>query len=141
MSTSNASFRLRSYQFSKITLDFSKSIEEIEIRIIPKGIYQEKEKIYHLEVKCLLLSETIESNEKETCVDVTCNAEFEFKEELTLQEIPDYFYPNSIAIIFPYVRAMISTLSLQANCGDTIILPTMNLTNLQEELKSNTTVN
>lgn len=71
-------------------------------------------------------------------VEVNCFSEFIFSEQINLCDIPGFFYPNSIAIIFPYIRAFISTLSLQANMNP-IILPTMNLTSLQEELKNNTT--
>lgn len=38
-----------------------------------------------------------------------------FESARTLEDIPDYFYANSIAILFPYVRAFVSTVSLQAN--------------------------
>lgn len=52
--------------------------------------------------------------------------------------MPSYFYRNSIAIVFPYIRAFISTVTLQANIPP-IILPTMNLTSLEIPLKQNTT--
>lgn len=78
------------------------------------------------------------NNEIETqLVEIDCHSEFVFSEQIELCNIPSFFYPNSIAIIFPYIRAFISTLSLQANMNP-IILPTMNLTSLQEELRNNT---
>ncbi|EXZ22215.1 pretranslocase subunit SecB family protein, partial [Bacteroides fragilis str. S13 L11] len=55
-----------------------------------------------------------------------------------LAEIPNFFYPNSIAILFPYVRAFVSTLTLQANIKP-ILLPTLNLSSLQDTLRENTT--
>lgn len=48
------------------------------------------------------------------------------------------FYANSIAIVFPYIRAFISTVTLQANLVSPILLPTMNLTSLGERLMNNT---
>jgi preprotein translocase subunit SecB len=72
-------------------------------------------------------------------VDVTCIASFSFDYRLPIESIPEYFYPNSLAIVFPYVRAFVSTLSLQANVHP-IILPTVNLMGLTEQLKKNTIV-
>ena len=60
------------------------------------------------------------------------------KDKIEFNDIPGFFYPNSIAILFPYIRAFVSTLTLQANVTP-IVLPTLNLTNLQEKLKKNTT--
>ena len=48
------------------------------------------------------------------------------------------FISNSIAILFPYVRAFVSTLTLQANIKP-ILLPTLNLSSLQDILRENTT--
>lgn len=40
-------------------------------------------------------------------VRIVCTATFEFKEVLEIDAIPEYFYPNSLAIVFPYVRAFV----------------------------------
>lgn len=70
-------------------------------------------------------------------MSVVCNATFMFKDEISFEDIPPYFFANSIVIIFPYVRAFVSTVSLQSN-RPAIVLPTMNLSSLQDELKNNT---
>ena len=62
-----------------------------------------------------------------------------FNGSTSIEDIPEYFYPNSIAIIFPYIRAFVSTLSLQANVKP-IVLPTINLIGLTNELKENTSI-
>ena len=72
-------------------------------------------------------------------VEVSCIAQFSFMDRIKFEEIPDFFYPNSLAILFPYIRAFVSTLSLQANSSP-MILPTMNLMGLTEELRDNTSV-
>lgn len=56
---------------------------------------------------------------------------------LKLEEIPTFFYPNSLAILFPYVRAFVSTLSLQANVRP-VMLPTINLMGLTDRLRAQT---
>lgn len=58
---------------------------------------------------------------------------------ITIADIPEYFYPNSLAIVFPYVRAFVSTITLQANVQP-VVLPTINLMGITEELKEQTTV-
>ena len=49
-----------------------------------------------------------------------------------------YFYTNAPAILFPYIRAYISTLTNLSGYKP-INLPTLNLTSLREELEKNTT--
>lgn len=67
-------------------------------------------------------------------------ASFQFSEDvIDIEDIPTYFYANSIAIVFPYLRAFISSLTIQANLKP-MILPTMNLTSLSSPLKENVTV-
>lgn len=72
-------------------------------------------------------------------IEVNCLASFLFKGVESIDDIPTYFYSNSIAIVFPYVRAFVSTLTLQANYSP-IVLPTMNLSDLNSQLKEHVTV-
>jgi preprotein translocase subunit SecB len=82
----------------------------------------------------------VKCKETETdIVTVTCSASFTFNDINSIDDIPNYFYPNSIAIIFPYIRAFVSTISLQANVQP-VILPTINLMGLTEVLKNKTQV-
>jgi preprotein translocase subunit SecB len=70
-------------------------------------------------------------------VRVTMDAFFKFREQTAYEEIPPYFYKNTIAIVFPYLRSFITTLTVIS--GDkALILPILNLSNLEEELKQNT---
>ena len=131
-----AAFKLDSYQFTKASLDFNIPNEaELNISFIPKGTFNQKSSRYKLsfDVK-------VECKETDSVViNVSCEAFFSFSEEITIDEIPDYFYPNSLAILFPYVRAFVGTISLQANVHP-VMLPTINLMGLTEELKRQTTV-
>lgn len=104
---------------------------------MPKGCLCISERTYKLEFQ---FSAGIESEEGlMSIVEVTCVAEFLFNNEVTLETIPVFFYPNSIAIMFPYIRAFVSTLTLQANIPP-MVLPTLNLTSLQDTLKEHTSV-
>lgn len=133
-------FRFNNYYFTKAKIEFPAQSErnlDLNVNFIPKGEFIKADSKFNLYLKVVISScnDEVETN----FVEVDCCSEFIFSEPIEeLRDIPGFFYPNSIAIIFPYIRAFISTLSLQAN-KNPIILPTMNLTSLQEKLKNNTT--
>ena len=70
---------------------------------------------------------------------INSTAIFKFSSAIQIEEIPSYFYRNAIAIVFPYIRAFISTLTLQANTR-LLKLGLMNLSALEKPLKENTVV-
>ncbi len=128
-----AVFSLQNYSFDKVTLDFANiGSDTFRLDIRPRGVFVKEEKKYILTFEFLANDNMTDKN----VMSVICNATFLFKDEISFDEIPTYFYANSIAIIFPYVRAFVSTVSLQSN-RPAIVLPTMNLSSLQEELKNN----
>lgn len=134
-----ASFSFKNYRFEKALIDLKdlSMDSSVDFQFLPKGIYNKDTGVF-----CLYLNFIANADNgynKKEIINIECYAEFEFNAALSLEEIPSYFYPNSIAILFPYVRSFISTITLQANMP-AIILPTMNLTNLQNKLKENTTV-
>lgn len=136
MNNKEVVFRLVNYKFTKATLNFDIPKDaEFVISFKPSGKFKEEEGTYALSFDTIV-------NCKETdtiIVEVSCIAQFSFKDKIKFEEIPDFFYPNSLAILFPYIRAFVSTLSLQANSSP-IILPTVNLMGLTEELRDNTSV-
>ncbi|WP_415711111.1 protein-export chaperone SecB, partial [Aquirufa beregesia] len=76
-------------------------------------------------------------NSENTFIEIECNGIFGFKENTTFEQIPDFFYNNSMAILFPYLRAFISLVTLQINIPP-LILPTLNLSSLEADLRKNT---
>lgn len=136
----NVAFRFTSYHFPKAKIEFPLNrigqTIDLSIKISPKGEFSKSTSTYKL-----FLSIVLTATKEDLSIDVAdvdCVADFQFSEPINdIHDIPDFFYPNSIAIVFPYIRSFISTLSLQANTTP-IILPTMNLTSLQDELKANT---
>lgn len=131
-----AIFSLIDYSIVKATLNLEDIPAEctFELGFSPSGIYEQKEGRYNLSLifkaKC---------NNNIEAVNIQVKAIYQFKESLDINEIPSYFYSNSIAIIFPYVRAFVSTITLQANVNP-IMLPTLNISTLEEVLRNNTTV-
>lgn len=130
-----ASFRLEGYRFEKVNMDLSANPGQIGINITPSGIYNPANGQYDLSFVFQALRQT----DSQAFITILCKARFVFHEPVLFEEIPDYFYLNSIAILFPYVRAFVSIITLQANINP-LMLPTMNLASLQETLKKNTKV-
>ena len=135
MSITNAVFSLSGYRFEKVMIDLSglASSPQAGIDINPSGSYREVDNTFNLKFNLSL------RNDDKTFIAVECCASFVFSGNVSFADIPDYFYSNCIAIIFPYVRAFVSTITLQANIGP-VILPTFNLLGLSEELKKHTVV-
>lgn len=131
-----AAFKLDGYHFTKASLDFNiPNDAELNISFNPKGVFYVKEARYDL-----VFDVTVECVETATeVVKVSCEASFSFGNKVSIEDIPDYFYPNSLAIVFPYVRAFVSTISLQANVQP-VVLPTVNLMGLTEKLKEQTQI-
>ncbi len=132
-----AAFRFLGYKITKIVLDFSDvdTGEQLTIGIATTGVYRAKQGKYELNF-VFTASDSLKGQE---VIKIECNSQFQFPNAIAYEEIPNYFYPNSIAIVFPYVRAFISSVSVQAGIPP-IVLPTYNLSVLQEELKENTRV-
>lgn len=130
-----AAFSLKNYTFSKVNIDYSNksNTSDIGIDIKPSGVYDKNKSQYRLN---FVFSAT--TNGDNPFVIVVCESIFDLKNIEATEEIPPFFYKNSIAILFPYIRAFVSTVTLQAN-REPMILPTMNLSSLETILKENTT--
>ena len=72
----------------------------------------------------------MESEDSPFYIDIVINGLFEYVPEENELELSmdDYLKENGIAILFPYARSIISTLTSQSNSSyPTIILPTINV--------------
>ena len=136
MKNKEVAFRLVNYKFTKATLNFDIPKDaEFVIDFKPSGKLKEIKGTYDLSFDTIVKCEETDT----IIVEVSCIAQFSFMDRIKFEEIPDFFYPNSLAILFPYIRAFVSTLSLQANSSP-MILPTVNLMGLTEKLRDNTSV-
>ncbi len=133
-----AAFSLIKYQFDKVNINLSNHLSN-EISLVfdtkTKGVYEQKTSTFQLIFSIKAFNE---NNIENPFVEVECKGEFKFEEVASFEEIPNYFYGNCIAILFPYVRAYVSMITTQANVPS-IILPTLNLSSLEDALKQNTT--
>lgn len=129
-------FQFNGYSINKslIELQENSNFDNIKIGFKVSGLVNQNEKIYFLN-----LSVSITNEEKDLKIQVDAIGKFKFELVEKIEDISSFFYTNSSAILFPYIRAYISTLT-NLSGNRSITLPTMNLTNLAEELKSNTKI-
>ena len=132
MEANKSDFRLEGYLIRKseikIDTDFDKE-ETLNINITPSGI-KEKDKF------TLTLDLKIADRNDLFNINITAEAYFYFREDTSFDMMGHFFTINAPAIIFPYIRGYISMLTSLSGCG-TVMLPTLNLTDLGEELASN----
>ncbi len=131
-----AAFSIEKYQFVKVLIDLNNhQSSEITVDFETKGVYHQEMATFELDFTFHAFNE---ENKDKPFVMVECIGTFKFEEVSTFEEIPDFFYRNCIAILFPFVRAYVSIITSQANVPG-IMLPTMNLTSLETGLRQNTT--
>lgn len=130
-----AAFRFEDYEVISFKFEKPENIsEEIAIFFDPKGTYNKEKKSVSvlLGVDAIMDHDTPKSHVI-VSMEVKCNFNFENVNEIN--DIPDYFYKNSLAIVFPYLRSFISTLTFQANLRPPMIMPLLNLSDLSTPFK------
>ena len=133
-----ASFQLNDYIFNDIKLRFNKELpKDLNIDIIPSGIFNTENSSFDLIAEFIAFSDGDKEN---PFIEIKCKGTFLFQDVKTLEEIPEFFYRNAMAILFPYLRAFISILTLQSNIP-ALVLPTYNLSELETPLRENTIIN
>lgn len=134
METSLSKFQFKGYRVNKsfIQLEENSNFENLKISFNVSGLVKRIENLFILN-----LAVNIKNEEEDLKIEVDTIANFIFQKVENIEDISGFFYNNSSAILFPYIRAYISTLT-NLSGNRSINLPTMNLTNLAEELKANT---
>ena len=120
-----AKFRFDGYKIvsSKISYDPSKNIsKDLEVEFTQsQGVDLDGNK-FKLE-----LETTITDKEGLLNIEVSCHGLFDFDSDLSPNERESFFNVNAPAIVFPYIRAYISTLTSLSGMNNPVILPTINL--------------
>ena len=131
-----AAFSIAHYRFTKVAIDVSNfNDDELELDFSPQGIFNSEDSTFELTFNFKAFAKGDQDN---PFVNIQCVGLFKFENLASYDDIPSYFYRNSIAILFPFVRSFVSIVTIQANVPP-IMLPTMNLSSLEEPLKQNTT--
>jgi preprotein translocase subunit SecB len=137
--TKKAAFTLSNYKITNASLNYeviSNQDKKIKVDFNPSGVYNQKNGLYKLTLDFYAFEEG-KVDKENPFIRTVIIADYQFENVTSLDEIPVFFYSNSIAIIYPYIRAFVSNLSLQANMPP-FILPTLNLSMLESTLKDNT---
>ncbi len=128
-----AVFSFSRYSFTESHLRLGQIPDEcaLSIKFKPTGVFSADDNMFLMNLYFTASYKDVE------VVKVSMDAEFKIHGASSIDDIPDYFYPNSIAIVYPYIRAFVSTLTLQSNVHP-ILLPTINLSSLKDEFRNNT---
>lgn len=130
-----AAFSIINYQFDKVFIDLNNHhSKDLSLSFDTSGTYFNENQNFELK----FVVKVAQNAEEKPFAEISCKGMFKFENIESFENIPEFFYRNSIAILFPYVRAYLSLVTTQANVPG-IILPTLNLSNLEAELKKNTT--
>ncbi len=133
--TKKSSFQFKGYRIehSLIELKSAEIGENFSISFVPKGIINKAESSYQLDL-------VVNIKDKEDTINIEVNviSFFSFDSQIDKDQLKKMFYMNAPAIIFPYLRSYITTLTVLSGI-DPVILPTLNLSSLGKELEENTT--
>lgn len=126
-------FRLKQYIIDKSIFDYDgkELSSERNIGFDVKGT------IKNNNIFELTLGTKIADENKSLKIFVQVVATYEFDSDIAPDLLSDMFYKNAPAIIFPYVRAYVSSLTVLSGI-DAINIPTMNLSSIADDLKNNT---
>jgi len=130
-------FKFNNFKIEELRLNNRLELnnEIIQYNFDVSGSFDKFNKYYHVH---LFFKEIINQNENEQeRIFVELTGEFEFKDEVSIEEVPDFFWANSIAILYPYLRSFVSIVTMQSS-EHTLILPLINLSTLGPKLKQNT---
>jgi len=106
--------------------------KKISLGFAPKGFIKKEDSNFQLQ-----LGVKIEDDNKSFKIEIESVANYSFENSEGLEKLDDLFYINAPALLFPYIRAYISTLT-NLSGFEPINLPTLNMTSLGNDLKKNT---
>jgi len=127
-----AQFRFTKYKILKSNIEIKNEQNISEKLKVNFNILQTKD----MEENKFRLSLNIHINDEneEMNIDVNSEGYFEFESGLNQEYLKIFFNSSAPAILFPYIRAYITTLTSLSGVKP-IILPTLNLTNREKANK------
>lgn len=108
------------------------SSKKISLGFAPKGIINKKNSSFRLQ-----LGVKIEDENKTFNIEIEAFANYNFENKIALGSLNNLFFVDAPALLFPYIRAYISTLT-NLSGFEPVNLPTLNMARLGEDLKKNT---
>ena len=129
----SARFQFKGYRIIKSFIEINEAVnnEDFEIIFEPSGKVFNSSSIFQL-----YLGVEIKNLTKTINIEIKAVADFYF-EQIEDDKLEAYLFVNAPALLFPYLRAYISTLSTLSGLKS-VTLPTLNLIGLRSELKKKT---
>ena len=127
-----STFQFNDFLINKSTFELTEKVNDSELSVgfNPSGKLDMNNHTFHLN-----LGIKIANKSKSVNIEIESTGFFEF-ENFELESLKPFLFQNAPAILFPYIRAYISTLTTQSGIQP-IVLPTFNLSDLKEELEQN----
>lgn len=129
-----SAFKFEKYSVirSVINRKSEETLESLQIGFEPRGTHFKEDGRFEL-----FLGVRIEDEGKSLLIEVDTIATYILEGDVSEKMLQTFFYINAPAILFPYIRAYIATLTTLSGMSP-INLPTLNLTQLAPELEKNT---
>jgi len=125
-----SSFQFKGYKVLRSFLEIKEStLEDLTLEFEPRGILNNTDNLFILEMKVRIFDK-----EQKINIDVTFEGEYEISERD--DNLKPFLFTNAPAILFPYIRAYITSITALSGSAP-IILPTMNLLKLKDKLAEN----
>lgn len=127
-----ASFQFENFLITKSLFELGNNSEvsDLSIGFRPSGKLDMENQMFHLELG-VFISDSSEAFK----VEVEALGFFKF-ENIEKEDLSSFLYHNAPALLFPYIRAYISSLTTLSGIKP-IVLPTLNLSNLKDDLEQN----
>ncbi len=118
-------FSFESFSIKKTNIIYNKAPnDKLSLFINPNGVIDKNLNCFELEMQVL-----ISDSENNFEAEIIIVGIFSFKENINKEVLDSYFYLNAPAILFPFIRTYIHTLTSLSGIG-TITLPIMNLSSV-----------
>lgn len=125
-----SSFQFNGFKVIKSLIEIKgQGSEELKLEIEPKATLNNQVNVFTLEMKVVIVDET--GNIK---IEIIVEGEYSIAQRD--ENLKPFLFTNAPAILFPYVRSYITSLTALSGTSP-IILPTMNLSSLKERLTTN----
>lgn len=108
------------------------SSKKINLGFVPNGFINKNDSSFRLQ-----LGVKIEDENKSVNIEIEAIANYKFENQVGIDNLSKFFYINAPALLFPYIRAYISTLT-NLSGFEPINLPTLNMSRLGDDLRKNT---
>ena len=136
METTKASIQFLKFIVKESYISFNEIGEyKIKIDFDASAFVKQSVNKYHLYIETIITEAEGKLN-----IRVVSESIFDYDSDISLEELKNgLFTKNAPAIVFPYIRAYIASLTALSGVP-TLNLPTLNLTKLGEQLLSKTTI-